>query len=35
MNISDDIVIAAGSVVTKNLDSLGTYVGIPAKKIKK
>ena len=35
INISDDIVIAAGSVVTKNLDNPGTYVGIPAKKIKK
>ncbi|MBN1251755.1 MAG: N-acetyltransferase [Bacteroidales bacterium] len=33
VNICDDVVIGAGSVVTKNISESGTYVGNPAKKI--
>jgi len=31
---SDNIILGAGSVVTKNLKESGVYVGVPAKKIK-
>ena len=35
VNISDMIIVAAGSVVTKNLDKEGwLYAGVPAKPIK-
>lgn len=34
ISISDNIIIGAGSVVVKNISDPGTYVGIPAKKIK-
>lgn len=34
VNICDNVVIGAGSVVTKNISMSGTYVGNPAKKIK-
>jgi serine acetyltransferase len=32
--ICDDVVIGAGAVVTKNIIKSGTYVGVPARKIK-
>jgi len=32
--ICDNVVIGAGSVVTKNIEKPGTYIGNPAKKIK-
>lgn len=32
--ISDHVIVGAGSVVVKDLKEAGTYVGIPAKKIK-
>jgi acetyltransferase-like isoleucine patch superfamily enzyme len=35
VRICDDVVIGAGSVVTKNIDSAGVYAGNPAKKINK
>ncbi len=34
VSICDDVVIGAGSVVTKNIIESGTYAGNPAKKIK-
>lgn len=34
VSIGDGAIIAAGSVVTKNLDMFGVYGGVPAKKIK-
>jgi len=34
VEICDNVVIGAGSVVTKNIVQSGTYVGNPAKKIK-
>ena len=34
VSICDNVVIGAGSVVTKNIQSPGVYVGNPAKKIK-
>lgn len=34
VTICDDVVIGAGSVVTKNITESGTYAGNPAKKIK-
>lgn len=34
ITINDDVIIGAGSVVTKNINEPGTYVGIPAKRIK-
>lgn len=34
VNICDNVVIGAGSVVTKNIDIAGTYVGNPARMIK-
>lgn len=34
INICDGVTIGAGAVVTKSIDKSGTYVGIPAKKIK-
>jgi len=33
VNICDDVVIGAGSVVTKDITESGTYVGNPAKKM--
>lgn len=33
LNIVSDIIIGSGAVVTKNLDTSGTYVGCPAKLI--
>ena len=35
VNIGDGVVIGAGAVVTKDIMKKGTYVGNPAKKIKK
>ncbi|MEN8253409.1 MAG: acyltransferase [Patescibacteria group bacterium] len=34
VNICNNVVIGAGSVVTKNINKPGTYVGNPAKKLK-
>lgn len=34
VSICDDVVIGAGSVVTKNITESGTYAGNPARKIK-
>lgn len=34
ITICDNVVIGAGSVVTKNITERGTYVGVPARKIK-
>ena len=34
VSIGDGVIVAAGSVVTKNLESYGVYGGIPAIKIK-
>jgi acetyltransferase-like isoleucine patch superfamily enzyme len=34
VSIIDNVVIGAGSVVTKNITESGTYMGNPAKKIK-
>lgn len=34
VNICDDVVIGAGSVVTKSIDVPGVYVGNPAKKLR-
>jgi len=34
VTICDDVVIGAGSVVTKNITESGTYVGNPARKLK-
>lgn len=34
ISIGDKIIVGAGSVVVDNLDESGTYVGIPAKRIK-
>lgn len=34
VSICDNVVVGAGSVVTKNITESGTYVGNPAKKIK-
>ena len=33
VDICDDVVIGAGSVVTKNITEPGVYAGCPAKKI--
>ncbi|MDQ7048321.1 MAG: DapH/DapD/GlmU-related protein [Enterobacterales bacterium] len=33
VSIADEVVIGAGSVVTKNLDTKGVYVGNPARKV--
>ena len=34
VSICDDVIIGAGSVVTKDITKPGVYVGNPAKKIK-
>lgn len=34
IKIFDDVVIGAGSVVTQDIETLGIYVGIPARKVK-
>jgi serine acetyltransferase len=34
MSICDDVIIGAGAVVLSNITEKGTYVGIPAKRIK-
>ena len=34
ITITDNCIIGAGSVVVKNIEEEGTYVGVPAKKIK-
>ena len=34
VNICDDVVIGAGSVVTKDINTKGVYAGNPAKKLK-
>ena len=34
INICDNVIIGAGAIVTKNITEPGTYVGIPARKIK-
>ena len=34
VSICDDVVVGAGSVVTKNITESGTYAGNPARKIK-
>lgn len=33
VSICDDAIVGAGAVVTSNIDSPGTYVGVPARKI--
>ncbi len=35
LSISDNVVIGAGSVVTKSITEPGVYVGVPAQKLKK
>jgi sugar O-acyltransferase (sialic acid O-acetyltransferase NeuD family) len=35
VRIADNVTIGAGAVVTKDIDTPGTFVGIPAKRIKK
>lgn len=34
LNICGDCMIGAGAVVVRNIEELGTYVGVPAKKVK-
>ena len=34
VNICDNVIIGAGSVVNKDITERGTYVGAPAKKIR-
>lgn len=34
INITDNVIVGAGAVVVKNIEECGTYVGVPAKKIK-
>ena len=34
IDIASDCIIGAGAVVVKNISEPGTYIGIPAKKIK-
>lgn len=34
ISICEDCMIGAGAVVVKNIDIPGTYVGVPAKRIK-
>lgn len=34
VDICDNVIIGAGAVVTKNITEPGTYIGVPAKKIK-
>ena len=34
VEVCDDVTIGAGAVVTKNIIESGTYIGIPAKKVK-
>lgn len=34
VNIGDNVVVGAGSIVTKSLESNGIYAGVPARKIK-
>ncbi len=34
LNICDDCIIGVGAAVVSNIDNSGTYVGVPAKKIK-
>lgn len=34
INITDRCIIGAGTVVVKNIEDTGTYIGIPAKKLK-
>ena len=33
VSICDDVIVGAGAVVTSDIDSPGTYVGVPARKI--
>ena len=33
VSICDDVIVGAGTVVTRDIDSPGTYVGAPARKI--
>tara|TARA_R100000935_G_scaffold9921_3_gene19912 strand:- start:10225 stop:10842 length:618 start_codon:yes stop_codon:yes gene_type:complete len=34
ISITDNTIVGAGSVITKNIEIAGTYVGVPAKRIK-
>ena len=34
IKIGDGVVIGAGAIVTKDCESYGVYVGVPARKIK-
>lgn len=34
INITSDVIVGAGSVVIKDIDEKGTYVGVPARRIK-
>jgi serine acetyltransferase len=34
INICDNVIIGAGAVVNKDITDPGTYVGVPARKIK-
>ncbi|MFH2138222.1 MAG: acetyltransferase [Candidatus Omnitrophota bacterium] len=34
INIAENVVIGAGAVVVHSIDSVGTYVGVPARKLK-
>lgn len=34
INICENVIVGAGAVIAKSIDETGTYVGVPAKKIK-
>jgi acetyltransferase-like isoleucine patch superfamily enzyme len=34
LSICDNVIIGAGSVVTRDINDAGTYVGSPAKRVK-
>ena len=34
IRIAADVIVGAGAVVTENIDEAGTYVGVPARRLK-